>query len=309
MQSPLKKIIVYDLETGGLSCKFNSITEIAMVAIDMETLKKTDELSIMLKPRLDVRNMEEDNISEAKALYKRLGTKDEVSGIKVLKFGENKITLKNIQPLIDGVSQFIKIVSKNFPNGIIEINDTNLDFFNGNEDILQVYIDSSYNPQALEATKIPFKLLCDEGIGFSEAFEQVNSFIKKHTVGNSKPIISGHNIGWLPRRIVKGKEVGPNGFDNPFMEIFFQDNKSDFFSVINDLIYDTLQMARTKFWELPSFSLGVCANEVGLTLKEAHRALPDTRANADLLIKLLKSLRGDGGQNTKYTRRKFSMNY
>jgi DNA polymerase III epsilon subunit-like protein len=149
----------------------------------------------------------------------------------------------------------------------------------------------------------------EEGVEYVEAFKVVQNFIKTHTVGNSKPIIAGHNIGWLPRRIVKKKEVEPNGFDNPFMEIFFENNKADFFGSVNDLIMDTLQMARLKYWELPSFSLGVVANELGLTLSQAHRALPDTVANAQVLIKMLKSLKGDGSSNTKYTREKFDLNY
>ena len=72
---------------------------------------------------------------------------------------------------------------------------------------------------------------------------------------------------------------------------------------------DTLEWARLRFTEISSFSLGVCANEVGLTLKEAHRALPDTVANAKFLIKLLKSMRGEGSQETKYVRRKFNFNF
>lgn len=294
MQSPLKKIIVYDLETGGLSCKFNSITEIAMVAIELETLKKIDEISVMLKPRLDVRGMEGDDIKEAKALYKRLGTKDEASGIKVLMYGNEKITLKNIDPLVEGVSSFRKIVEEEFCGGIIDFNSIKEGLDGEHKDIFQIYVDSSYTPQALEVTKIPFKLLCEEGVSYKEAFFIISSFMKEHTVGNSKPIIAGHNI---------------KNFDNPFLELFFEGNKSDLYKSINGLQIDTLEMARLKFWELPSYSLGVIANEMGMTLKSAHRALPDTIANADVLIKMLKSLKGDGSKGTKYTRRKFNLNY
>lgn len=294
MQSPLKKIIVYDLETGGLSCKFNSITEIAMVAIDLETLKKVDEFSVMLKPRLDVRNMEDEDIAEAKALYKRLGTKDDDSGIKVLMYGDEKITLKNIDPLVEGVSNFRKLVKKEFPNRIIDFNSIKLGLEGKYKEMFQIYVDSSYNPQALEVTKIPFKLLCEEGVGYEEAFEKVNSFLKAHTVGNSKPIISGHNI---------------KSFDNPFLELFFKDNKFDLYKCINKFQLDTLELARLKFWELPSYSLGVIANEMGMTLKSAHRALPDTIANADVLIKMLKSLKNNGSFENKYVRKKFDLNY
>lgn len=309
MQSPLKKIIVYDLETGGLLSTHNSITEIALVAIDLETLKIIDETSVLIKPRIDLSSMCEDSLDEAKSLYKRLATKDLDSGIKTLKYGKEKITLKNIQPLVDGIDNFKEILHNHFKLNILNHDDINYLEGTNYKDISSIYFDNAYNPQALEVTKISKKLLVDEGVEYEKAFEIVNNFIKSHTVGNSKPIIAGHNIGWLPRRIVRGKEVKPNGFDNPFMEKFFKDNKSDFFSSINDLIYDTLQMARTKYWELPSYSLGVVANELGLTLKEAHRALPDTIANAKVLIKMLKSLRGGGDSKKNYVREKFDLNY
>ena len=309
MQSPLKKIVVYDLETGGLSSKYNSITEIAMVAIDLEKLTIIDEMSVMIKPRIYLSNIEEDSLQEAKSLYKRLSTKDENTGIKTLIYKDEKITLKNLEPLVMAIDLFKEKINSDYKSKVLEMED--IDYLMGSElsDIMSIYFDNAYNPQALEVTKIPKSLLIKEGIPYEEAFEEVNGFIKKHTVGNSKPIIAGHNIGNIPRRVVKGKEVGPNGFDNPFMEIFFKNNKADFFASVNDLIIDTLQMARLKFWELPSFSLGVVANELGLTLSQAHRALPDTIANAQVLVKMLKSLRGDGGVGTKYKREKFDLNY
>lgn len=310
MQTPLKKVIVYDLETGGLSCKHNSITEIAMVAVDLEKLTIIDEVSVMIKPRIDLSNMEPESIQEAKSLYKRLATKDDDTGIKTLMYGSQKITLKNIEPLKNAIDNFKELVEAEFKSKVLNLDD--LQYISeklNDENITNIYFDNAYNPQALEVTKIPKKLLIEEGVDYEEAFKIVSEFIKKHQVGNSKPIIAGHNIGWLPRRIIKGKEVEPNGFDNPFMEIFFANNKSDFFASVNDLIIDTLQMARLKYWELSSFSLGVVANELGLTLKEAHRALPDTVANAQVLIKMLKSLKGDGGSGTKYVRKKFDLNY
>lgn len=319
MQSPLKKIIVYDLETGGLSKEFNSITEIAMVAIDMETLSIIDEMSVMLKPRIDLNNsyildssIEKEDVDykvEAKDLYKRLATKDIDTGIKTLSYGKEKITLKNLELLVEGIAKFADKIKSEYKSGILSLQDIE-DFEAGDlKDIFAIYCENAYNSEAAEVTKINRKMLVENGVEYKEAFKQVEKFVKVHTSGNNKPIIAGHNIGWLPRRIVKGKEVAPNGFDNPFMEKFFADNKSDFFFMVNDLIMDTLQMSRLKFWELSSYSLGVCAHEIGLTLKEAHRALPDTIANANFLRGLLKSLKGDGGKATKYVRKKYKLNY
>lgn len=307
MQSPLKKIIVYDLETGGLLSEYNSITEIAMVAVDLETLQKIDKFSIMLKPRIKL-NMDDDSTKESKDLYKRLGSKNVDSGIKTLTLGSEEITLKNIDVLAVCVEDFRKMCSEKYPKGVLNDIDILNEIKNGDfKDIVKLYLSNSYNKEALDVTKMTLKQIFTEGVSYEEAFKQCNDFIKKHTVGNNKPIMAGHNVGWLPRRIVKGKEVKPNGFDNPFMEKFFKENGSDFFNSINNTIFDTLQMARIKFTNLPSYSLGVVANEMGMTLKTAHRALPDTIANADVLIGMLRNLRGSGGDKDSYKRRKFKI--
>jgi DNA polymerase III alpha subunit (gram-positive type) len=72
---------------------------------------------------------------------------------------------------------------------------------------------------------------------------------------------------------------------------------------------DTLEWARLKWFNMSSFALGVVANEVGITLKDAHRAIHDTRANAKFFIKMLSHLRGEGTQKSNYKRRKFKMNF
>lgn len=294
MQTPLKKIIVYDLETGGLLKEHNSITEIAMVAIDMETLSIIDEMSVMLKPRIDLSNRLEDSKDEAKALYKRLAKKDIDTGIKTLSYGKEKITLKNLEPLIEAVEKFADKINSEYKSGILTLED--IEYFEASDlkDIFAIYYENAYNSEAAEITKINRKMLVENGLEYNEAFKKCEKFIKQNTSGNNKPILSGHNI---------------KGFDNDFFEKFFVDNKSDLKKLTNKLMLDTLEMARLKFWELSSYSLGVVSNEVGLTLKEAHRALPDTVANANFLIKLLKSLRGDGNESTKYVRKKYSLNY
>jgi DNA polymerase III alpha subunit (gram-positive type) len=118
--------------------------------------------------------------------------------------------------------------------------------------------------------------------------------ITRHTVGNNKPILAGHNI---------------KGFDNPFFEKLFISNKADIWKVVNKFMIDTLEWARIRWFEAPAFNLGVCANALGLTLKEAHRALPDTIANAKFLILLIQSMRGEGSQESTYERRKLKFNF
>ena len=93
------------------------------------------------------------------------------------------------------------------------------------------------------------------------------------------------------------------------MEKLFEENGEDFFDCINEKIIDTLKEARIKWYELPGFNLGTCANEVGLTLKGAHRALPDTIVNAKFLVKMLKNLRGEGQGAKEYKKRKFKLQF
>jgi len=158
-----------------------------------------------------------------------------------------------------------------------------------------LYFDKCYAPQALEVTGISRKLMEDEGVEFYEAFTKIKEVFDSNKVGNSKPIICGHNI-------IK--------FDNPFMEVLFSDNKEDFNKHIDESMkIDTLYWARLRWFEMPAFNLSTCCNEVDVTLKGAHRALPDTISNAQLFIKFMKSFRGEGSQESNYIRRKFKANY
>lgn len=309
MQSPYKKIVVFDLETGGFNPAFNNITEIALVAVDMETLEIEEEKSIMIKPWLNLSNLDPEPLREAKDLFKTLKQKDQTSGMNVLKYKGQDLTLKSLDTLVEDIYSFYEFMSDSRKD-IFELSEIR-DLENNEKfsDIIKIFFDKIYNPDALSITHITREMLEKEGVSREDAFLEIKKFIEKYTVGNSKPIIAGHNIGSLPRRIVKGKEKGPDGFDNPFMEVFFKYFNEDFFDMVNELILDTLKMARVKWFELSSHNLGTCCNEVGLTLKEAHRALPDTVANAKLLIKMLKSLRGEGSQKSTYKRRKFDFNF
>ena len=308
MRTKYNRAIVYDLETGGLSTIYNSITEAAFVAVDLESLEIVEEMSVAFQPNVDL-NWITTPIKDAKTIYKNTGIKDLESGIKTLKFREHNITLKNLEPLIEAITEFYEMIGTKYPSKIFNIDDIR-DLENSEwKDIIEIFFNNCYNPQALEVTGISREMIEEEGLPYNEAFNKIKEFIENHTEGNSKPIIVGHNIGSLPRRIVRGKEVGPDGFDNPFMEILFNKNDDDWFYSINDEIIDTLKWARMKWTELPNFSLGTCANEVGLTLKEAHRALPDTVANAKFFIKMFQHLRGEGSLKSRYKRRKFNLQF
>ena len=293
MKSPYIKAIVFDTETGGLKKDFNSLTELAFVAIDMETLESVDEMEVMILPYLDLSTMQEDSLKEAKEIYKYLSVKDETTGKKVLTYKNEKLGIKDLEPLSKDIELFKSLYLKgktiiDYPE-LVSIEETDL------KSLARLLFDKCYNPEAFVATGINRQMLLDEGVDRGVAYKKIEAFFLKHTEGNSKPILSGHNI---------------RKFDNPFMEKFFSLYKKDFNNFINPTqMIDTLEWSRLKWFNMPSYSLGVVSNELGITLKNAHRAINDTRGNAKFFIKIMQHLRGQGVEKSNYKRRKFKMNF
>ena len=301
MQSTQKRILVFDLETGGLNHKVNPITEMAGVVVSVETLEIIEEFSVVFQPRLDLSWMQENSRKEAKEIFAALSEKDEETNIKTIKYKGISVTPKSIDVIISDIELFQDFMNQrtnsNKISGHIISYAEYLDLQKtGLKDISKLYFDCCYNPQALEVTHMSIDLLIKEGVTYEEAFDKIKDLIERNTVGNSKPILSGHNI---------------RSFDIPFMKKVFEENNSNFESLLNNFLIDTLEWARLRWFELPNFSLSTCANALGLTLKEAHRALPDTIANANVLIAMLKSMRGEGQgtEEKEYKRKKFNLNF
>lgn len=303
MQSPLKKILVFDFETGGLDYKTNPITEMAIVAIDVETLKIEEEFSIVFKPQFDLTHKLEESKKEAKRLFNNLATTSGDTKIKSLKYRGKEITLKSLDALVEDIEKFDEFLEeRRASRKKMKLAENTINWEEYQEllksthsHIVEVYFNSAYNPQALEVTHISLDLLLNEGVDHSIAVEKVSEIIKRYTVGSYKPILAGHNI---------------KGFDKDFFIKLFDDYGLDLSKVVNSFEIDTLEWVRLRWNEMSSYSLGVCANELGMTLKDAHRALPDTISNAKLLIKLLQSMRGEGqGLEKRKQRRKFDMKY
>lgn len=293
MVSPYKKVIVYDLETGGFNSDINQITEIAMVVVDLETLKIEERYSAVISPLLELQDRFMDSNKEAKAIFKAVAEKDQETKVSTIQYGGKALTVKQLEEVEKDIDEFELLLERKGTT-------FNYDAFKVLQaskyaNIANLYFDKIYNPQALKVTHMSKDLLVKEGRDINVVVKEVADLFKKYTVGNNKPILAGHNI---------------KKFDNPFLEKFLLRGKHDLNKMICDTqMIDTLEWARLRWFEAPSYSLGVCVNAVGLTLKEAHRALPDTEANAQLLIKMLKGLRGEGSSETKYERRKFNFNF
>jgi len=106
MQSPFKRILVYDLETGGFDQKNQQITEFAGVAIEVETLEIIEEFSVVFRPQLQLDTVEEEGIKEAKRIYKTLATQDADSNVKSLLYKGSNLTLKSLNDLADELEDF-----------------------------------------------------------------------------------------------------------------------------------------------------------------------------------------------------------
>jgi DNA polymerase III alpha subunit (gram-positive type) len=122
------------------------------------------------------------------------------------------------------------------------------------------------------------KQMCEtQGIDFNTVMREVMAFFKRYKVGSSLPVIVGHNV-------IK--------FDIPFIINAFEFIKEDLSKFINDEVEDTLKWGRMCWTESNNYKLGTCCENANITLKDAHRALVDTRANALLWIYFMKNLRG-----------------
>lgn len=300
MESPLKRVLVFDFETGGFSYRFNSITELAVVSINLETLEIIEEKSVLIKPYIDFSFVErEDFKKEAKRIFNTLAISGSEGVIKSLIYKEKLVTLKNLDELTNDLEKFISFIDKKKllnNKGVLTFeNYVALKENQEYSEVLELYFKSCYEEQALEATHISIELLINEGVSYEEAHDTLKSIQAKNTIGNNKPIMAGHNI---------------KNFDLDFAIKLYSQCGSDFLKLSNALILDTLELARLRWFELSSFSLGVCANSLGLTLKEAHRALPDTIANAKVLISFLTSMRSSNSDTNKsYVRPKYNFDF
>lgn len=248
--SYFKRIVVFDVETGGLSSEKHGVTEIALVAIDVEKLEIVGEYSSLIKPYNMVVNKNTETsvvLNDLKSLVKRL---------------------KSDYEKYEDVTNELK------------------DFVEGNTYIQRALVPAIYEDKALKMSiDMTTEELEEKGKHVDEVIEDILDFLGEHKIGSSKPILAGHNM---------------DRFDIGFLEQLFNIRKRNLNKDVNmDVTLDTLKLSRIKFIDSSKHTLGVACKNSGVILKDAHRALPDTVANAKLLIEMLKSLRGDGSTTKK----------
>lgn len=175
---------------------------------------------------------------------------------------------------------------------MVVLDSTTLEIVDRYESIIAPYklksgVDVLYDPKALAYNGISMSKIQSEGRDAKQVAKEIQAFCKKHKKGirggNGKLISCGHNI---------------EKFDIPFLETFLGN-----FSVKYDDLFvpwplDTLWMTRLKWSEdgsIKDHKLETACNGVGIQLIDAHRAMNDVEANADLVKSFLLSLRQQGG--------------
>ena len=77
-------------------------------------------------------------------------------------------------------------------------------------------------------------------------------------------------------------------FDINFLQFFAE--KLGYSERFNNLIIDTLMIAREIYYYLPNKKLGTIVEDLGIELEGAHRAINDTRATAKMFIRMCEDL-------------------
>lgn len=146
-----------------------------------------------------------------------------------------------------------------------------------------------YAPQAMEIHGLSVKELEQRGEEAKDVVKGFKAFAKTAKGGKrAKPVAVGHNLV---------------GFDNGFTIAFFNEFGVDITSVM-DLknSIDTMRMAMLKFNEAGSIAnhkLPTVCEASGVTLNNAHRAMNDVEANAELFIEYVNLLHGSGTTTKK----------
>ena len=147
-----------------------------------------------------------------------------------------------------------------------------------------------YTKQAEEASGISRAMVAEQGMTIEGAVKEMVAFLKKQRDGNVLPVLLGHNFA---------------KFDAEFMVNAFDLCKEDLFKYVNATSEDTIEWARLCWTESTNYKLGTCAERAGVTLVNAHRAMADTVATAEMWIYFMRNLRGLNGSAAQAVTKRF----
>lgn len=149
-----------------------------------------------------------------------------------------------------------------------------------------------YGLDAATATGITKEMCEEEGIDLNVVVINIIDIIKRNCPHGNKylPVLVGHNvlfdIGFLQQIFFYTK----NALDKL---ISGEDN---FYNQFTPKHFDTQTLSMSKYAQDPKVikhSLGFCMEKEGVEFSDAHRALPDTLATAELFSSYMQSLRSE----------------
>lgn len=165
--------------------------------------------------------------------------------------------------------------------------------------LISPYYDKTltYDDRALQVTGITIEKLQREGVDVRVAFNNFIDFVKKNTSFHDKkwkPILCGHNIGFDVGFIIKTANLCKvdlslyfDGFLTPgktFVPFTLDTQRLSYISHGNDE-------------NLKNNKLITLAEEFKVELNDAHRAMADVYATADVLINYFKRIRSNQSQS------------
>lgn len=151
--------------------------------------------------------------------------------------------------------------------------------------LIKPYIKTAeYNPKAAEVSGISKEDCLKQGIEIKQVVKDFIDFIGVHCKTKTKPILVGHNL---------------REFDSYFIENMFAFAGKNLYDYVQTILIDTLEEAWKIFPERDDdFKLGTICRAFDVELMDAHRALPDTVANAEVWIKMLQRYRNKNSNLT-----------
>ena len=177
--------------------------------------------------------------------------------------------------------------------GCVAINN-NLEDIGQYQSLIKPYDSSKkIEEQALKANGLTLDEV-NKGKDSKIVIQEFIDFLKKLKKGKELPIVVGHNI---------------DSFDLPFLDTFFTFHKEDLSKYLNaKFTIDTMWWSRLRWQESVNYKLTTCAQNCGVDLVNAHRAMTDVQANKGLLKHLIKNLRAEG-QVVETSKKRFRENF
>lgn len=138
--------------------------------------------------------------------------------------------------------------------------------------------DLVYQQEALNVNGLTLEMMEEKGVDARDIYKDLKALYLLYKNPRHGAVICGHNF---------------TAFDHPFTVNMFEYFGDDVWNYVK-WVEDTQKIAYYSSVEQQDYKLHTCCMENSIELVDAHRAIHDTRANAQLFISYIKRLRGEG---------------